>query len=123
MVDQIAYEINKLYNDSIIINASIRVAVENNAITLYLDITFQSSNVTRDTIIQICNDLKGKLEPVSDKKFENCVIPPGTRYVAGNTVTMSVQSEPNMEDGAMGLTSSFLILGISLILNFLYQNL
>jgi hypothetical protein len=127
MVDQIADELNKLFNNTISVNATMRAKVENNAITLYIDITFQSSDVSGDTITKLCQVLKGELQPVSDMKFQQqCVLPTGTRYAAGNTITMKLQSEPVndiVDGGATGLVSSIVVIGFSYLLHFLFKNL
>jgi len=120
MVDQIAYEINNLFNDSISVNASMRAKIENNAITLYIDITFQSSDVSSDTITKLCKVLKGELQPYSDMKFQQCILPAGTRYSAGNTVTMQLQSDPmddikDLDGGATGLVSSIVVIGFFIL--------
>jgi len=120
MVDQIAYEINNLFNDSISVNASMRAKIENNAITLYIDITFQSSDVSSDTITKLCKVLKGELQPYSDMNFQQCILPAGTRYSAGNTVTMQLQSDPmddikDLDGGATGLVSSIVVIGFFIL--------
>jgi len=96
-----------------------RAKVENNAITLYIDITFES-DTSSDTLTKLCQYLKGQLQPVSDMKFQQCILPTGTRYSAGNTVTMQLQSEPmnNAAGGATGLVSSILLIGFSYLLHF-----
>jgi len=120
MVDQIADELNNQFNNTITVNASMRAKVENNAITLFIDITFQSTEVSGDTIKELCDLLKGYLQPVSDMKFQQCILPTETRYAAGNTVTMQLLSEPmNEAGGANGLVSSILVIGFSYLLHFL----
>jgi len=127
MVDQIAYELNYLFNDTVTVNTSIRAKVNNNVVTIYIDITFQNSNVSADTIATLCKELKGQLQPVSNMQFQQCILPAGTRYVKGNTVTMQLQSEPmnndNTTGGATGLISSFVVIGFSYLLHFLFKNL
>jgi len=96
-----------------------RAKVENNVITLYIDITFES-DTSSDTLTKLCQYLKGQLQPVSDMKFQQCVIPTNTRYSAGNTVTMQLLSEPmnNAAGGATGLVSSIMLIGFSYLLHF-----
>jgi len=114
-IDQLAYECNELFNNTISVNASIRAKIDNNIITLYIDITF-ISNVSGDTISKLCQYLKGQLQPVSDMNFQQCVLPTGTPYTAGNTVTMQLQSDPMNNaptSSATGLVSSILVIGFS----------
>jgi hypothetical protein len=116
IIDQLADECNKLFNNTISVNASIRAKVENNAITLYIEITFES-NVSGDTISKLCQYLQGQLQPVSNMNFQQCVLPTGTSYTAGNTVTMQLQSNPMNNaptaGSATGLVSSILVIGFS----------
>jgi hypothetical protein len=125
IVDQLAEECNNLFNNTISVNASMRAKVENNAITLYIDITFESSSVNSNTLSEFCNYLKGQLQPVSDMNFQQCVLPTGIRYYPGNTVTMQLQSDPmnnapiGPTSGAMGLASSILVIGFSYLLHFI----
>jgi len=119
-----------LFNDTISVNASILAKIDNNTITLYIEITFESPNVTSDNITQLCQALKGQLEPVSNTKFQQCVIHSASnRYPAGSTATMTLQSEQMNNDdnpsagGAMGLTSSIIAIGFTYILHFLFLNL
>jgi len=124
LIQQLADDLNRQFNDSLKVNASILAKVENGAITLYLEITFESPNVTSDTIYQLCQYLKGRIQPVSDRQFQQCVLPSGTKYYAGNTVTMSLQSEPEMNTGgATELTSSIMLIGFPYLLHFLFKNL
>jgi hypothetical protein len=103
-----------------------RAKVENNAITLYLDITFESPNVTNETISQLCEYLRGQLEPASGRQFEQCVLPSGTKYYPGNTVTMSLLSEVSKTvdgvAGATGLATSTILIGFPYLLHFLFKN-
>jgi len=97
-----------------------RAKVENNVITLYIDITFES-DTSSDTLTNLCQYLKGQLQPVSDMKFQQqCIVPTNTRYSAGNTVTMQLLSEPmnNADGGATGLVSSIMLIGFSYLLHF-----
>jgi hypothetical protein len=126
LIDQISDELNSLFGDSLKVNTSILAKVENNAITLYLEITFESPNVTSEMISQLCQYLKGQIQPVSDRQFKQCVLPSGTKYYPGNTVTMSLQSEPEINShtgGATGLTSSIMLIGFSHLLHHLFKNL
>jgi hypothetical protein len=101
-----------------------RAKVDNNVITLYIDITFES-DTSSETLTKLCKYLQGQLQPVSDMNFQECIFPTGTRYSAGNTVTMKIQSEPvkiqePMNDaagGATGLVSSILLIGFSYLLH------
>jgi len=125
IVDQLADECNKLFNNTVSVNASMRAKVENNTITLYIDITFQS-DATNDTLAELCDCLKGQLQPVTDMNFQQCILPTGTRYYPGNTVTMQLQSGPvntapigpTTTSGATGLFSSILVIGFSYLLHF-----
>jgi hypothetical protein len=119
IVDQLAEECNNLFNDTISVNASMRAQIDNNRITLYIDITFQS-DISNDTISQLCQYLQGKLQPVTDMNFQQCILPTGTKYYPGNTVTMQLQSDPMNNaptGGATGLISSILVIGFSYLLH------
>jgi len=97
-----------------------RAKVDSNVITLYIDITFES-DTSNDTLAKLCQYLQGQLQPVSDMKFkQQCVLPTGIRYTAGNTVTMQLQSEPitdNVASGATGLVTSIMLIGFSYLLH------
>jgi hypothetical protein len=95
-----------------------RAKVENNVVTLYIDISF-ISDTSSDTLAELCQFLKGQLQPVSDMNFQQCILPTGSRYSAGNTVTMQLQSAPmnNADGGATGLVSSILLIGFSYLLH------
>jgi hypothetical protein len=104
-----------------------RAKVDNNVITLYIDITFES-DTSNETLTKLCKYLQGQLQPVSDMQFQQCVLPTGTRYSAGNTVTMQLLSTPltdnvdggltgNVAGGATGLVSSILLIGFSYLLH------
>jgi hypothetical protein len=126
MIDQIAYELNELFNDTITVNASMRAKVENSSIVLFFDITFQSSDVTGATITKLCQYLKEKLQQVSAMHFQpQCVLPSGTSYSPGNTVTLKLLSEPmnDKDSGATGLVSSVVVIGFFYLLHYLFKNL
>jgi hypothetical protein len=104
-----------------------RAKVENNVVTLYIDISF-ISDTSSDTLAELCQFLKGQLQPVSDMNFQQCILPTGSRYSAGNTVTMQLLSTPltdnvdggltgNVAGGATGLVSSILLIGFSYLLH------
>jgi len=121
IIDQLTDECNNLFNNTISVNASIRIKIENNVITLYIDVTFLS-NVSTNTTSELCQYFQGKLQPVSSMNFQNCILPAGTRYSPGNTVTMQLQSDPmnsaptgsgTTGSGASGLVSSILVIGFS----------
>jgi len=110
--------------------------VANNAITLQLQITFESSSINSDTITQLCDALKGRLQTVSNQKFQQCVLSSGNddnnNYAPGNHATLQLQSEPlnDVNDmvtpitgGSTGLTYSIILIGFSYILQFLFKNM
>jgi len=119
-----------MFNHTIQVNSSITVQVQNNAITLSLELTFQSSNITNATISELCQVLNGKLETVSDRKFQ-CVIPSGTTYTPGTKTTMNLLSDPINDvttpipivGGATSLTNSIMLIGFSYAFHFLFKNL
>jgi hypothetical protein len=128
MIQQIASEINRIFNGTLHANATILAQVSDNVITLYLDVTFESSDISNDTITQLCQALKGQIQPVSGVNFQQCVFPSGTIYTPGETATLQLQSEPlnditSNTGGATGLANSFIVIGFSYTLHFLLKNL
>jgi len=127
-----ADEVNQMFNNTIQVNSSvITVQVQNNAITISLELTFQSSNISNATISELCQALNGKLETVSDRKFQ-CVIPSGTTYTPGTKTTMNLLSDPLNDvvntpvpvvGGATSLTNSIMLIGFSYTFHFLFKNL
>jgi len=108
-----------------------RAKIDNNIITLYFDVSFESSDIDNDTIAQLCQALKGQIEPVTATTFQQCTFPSGTRYTTGGKATLLLQSEPSSDTdnnnvvvgGAMGLTNSIMLIGFSYLLHFLFKNL
>jgi hypothetical protein len=133
MIQQIAAEINRIFNGTLRANATILAQVSNNVITLSLDITFESSEISNDTITQLCQAFKGQIQPVAGVNFQQCVFPSGTIYTPGTTATLQLQSEPlndnpsntlnDKTSGATVLANSFIVIGFSYSLHFLLKNL
>jgi len=99
--------------------------VENNAITLSLQITFVSSGSSQ-TMEQICDALKSWIKTVSDRDFQ-CDSSSGTSYNPGTVATLNLQSDPTTDasvaGGATGLSTSIMVIGFSYLLHFLFKNL
>jgi hypothetical protein len=110
--------LDTLFNNSLSIN-DIRVTTQNNAVTVYVDLSF-GSGISSQVATDFCNELKEQIQPITNRKFNNCIYPDNTRYVAGNLVTMMVISPNVVPSGAMGLASSAIIMGISTLLHILY---
>jgi hypothetical protein len=120
--EEIRNYLNAEFDDSIT-TTSLSATSEFGIITVYLHLTFESGVTSEIATIDFCNESKNKLQSVSDREFNTCIYPSGTRYVAGNVVTMMVRSTPASDSGAMGLTSSVIIIGIPTLLHILYRNI
>jgi len=120
-IEQIRNELNIIFKDTITIN-SIHLTLDNNVIYLSVELYFDS-NINAESVNDFCTQFKNRIEPVSDRKFNECVYPPSAQYVSGNTVIMSVQSPSNTDSGAMGLTSSVIMIGLSTLIHYLYRNI